>query len=53
VSDVRRCGWCGARLGARDRVCFSCYRPLSEPVPLAATIWRLRTQGLGWNVGRG
>jgi hypothetical protein len=35
VSDVRRCGRCGARLGARDRVCFSCHRPLSEPLPLS------------------
>ncbi|MFZ0754972.1 MAG: FHA domain-containing protein, partial [Trebonia sp.] len=38
MSDVRRCGWCGARLGARDRICFSCQRPLSEPVPLAEPV---------------
>ena len=38
MSDVRRCGSCGARLGARDRVCFSCQRPLSEPVPLAEPV---------------
>src|SRR5271170_6817356 len=32
MSEIRRCEWCGARLGPRDRVCFSCQRP----VPVAA-----------------
>jgi len=29
MSEVRRCEWCSARLGARDRVCFSCHRPVT------------------------
>jgi ABC transport system ATP-binding/permease protein len=33
VSDVRRCEWCGARLGARDRICFSCRNFVSVKVP--------------------
>src|SRR5579863_2631762 len=40
MNGVRQCPWCGARLGARDRVCFSCQRALpaaasQQPAPAA------------------
>ncbi len=33
VSDARHCEHCGAPLGPRDRVCFSCQRPVAPPSP--------------------